>query len=107
MVAAAVALTGVGLEVPLPFVGLTAVVALGVLGAVYLGWSEAMLSSYQTDLRLAREGGAVDGFVRVEVGSAVGFDRDVGRPTALSPHARRHYPGTPRDNDEPKRATGP
>jgi len=107
MVAAAVALTGVGLGVPLPFIGIAAVVGLGALGAVYLGWSEGMLSSYQTDLRTAREGGTGDGFVRVEVGSAVGFDRDVGGPTALSPHARRRYPGTSRDDDEPRRATGP
>jgi hypothetical protein len=104
MVAAVVALTGVGLGVPLPFIGLAAVVALGGLGAAYVGWSEGMLSSYSTDLRLAREGGETDGFVRAEVGSSVGLDRDVGRPTALSPHARRRYPGTSGDEDDPSHA---
>jgi hypothetical protein len=105
MVAAAVALTGVGLGVPVPFVGPAVVVALGVLGATYVGWSDGMLSSYATDLRHAREGGGTDGFVRAEVGSPVGFDRDVGRPTALSPHARRRYPGTSGDEDDPSHAT--
>jgi hypothetical protein len=100
-VAAIVALTGVGLEVPLPFAGLVAVVALGALGAVYLGWSEGMLSSYSNDLRRAREGRETDGFIRAEVGSTVGFERDVGRPTAVSPHARRRYPGTPEGDADP------
>ena len=107
MVAAALALTGVGLGVPVPLVGLAAVVALCALGAAYVGWSDGMLASYTTDLRLARDGGSADGFVRVEVGSPVGFDRDVGRPTALSPHARRRYPRTSGDEEGPSPATEP
>jgi hypothetical protein len=105
-VAAIVALTAFGLEVPLPFAGLVAVVALGALGAVYLGWSEGMLASYSDDLRRAREGKESDGFTRAEVGSPVGFERDVGRPTAASPHARRRYPGTS-EEDDPSLPDGP
>ena len=107
MVAAALALTGVGLGVPVPLVGLAAVVALGALGAAYIGWSERMLSSYATDLRLAWEGRSTDGFTRAEVGSSVGFDRDAGRPTAVSPHARRRYPGTSGDEDGSSHPTEP
>ena len=106
MVAAALALTGFGLGVPLPFAGPAAVVALGILGAVYLGWSDGMLSSYSNDLRLAREGRETDGFVRAEVASPVGLDRDVGGPTAFSPHSRRRYPGTWGDDDDAPLATG-
>ncbi len=105
MVAAVVALTGVGLGVPFPFIGLAAVVALGALGVAYVGWSDGMLSSYATDLRLSREGGETDGFVRAEVGSSVGLERDVGRPTEVSPHARRRYPGSSGDGAEPSHAT--
>jgi len=101
MVAGVAALAGVGFEVRVPFLGLASVVALGVLGAAYLGWSEGMLSSYSNDLRLAREGRETDGFIRAEVGSPVGFEREVGRPTAVSPHARRRYPGTSTEEDEP------
>jgi hypothetical protein len=106
MVAAALALTGIGLGVPLPFVGIAAVVALGALGAAYLGWSERMLGSYANDLRLSREGREPDGFVRVEVSSPVGLDGDVRRPTTPSPHARRRYPRAGRDNEGTTRDEG-
>lgn len=107
VVAAVVLLAGFGLEVPIPFAGLASVVALGALGAVYLGWSEGMLASYSDDLRLAREGRESDGFTRAEVGSPVGFERDVGRPTAASPHARRRYPGTLEEENDASLLDGP
>jgi hypothetical protein len=107
MVGAILLLIGIGLVVPLPFVGIAAVVALGVLGAAYLVWSEGMLASYSSDLRLALEGGETDGFTRVEVTTTVGLERDVGQPTSLSPHSRRRYPARKDDDDAPERGERP
>ena len=98
-------LTGLALAVPLPLVGVTAVVALGVLGAVYVGWSDRLLSSYTNDLRQAREGSATDGFLRVEVGTAVGLDRDRRSPSP-SPHARRRARGVRGDEADPALPAG-
>jgi hypothetical protein len=87
------ALTSLALALPLPVVGLTAVAGLGAVGAIYLGWSERMLARYRNDLRLGREGGHADGFLRAEMATPVGLDRDVRPGTAPSPHARRRHPG--------------
>jgi len=92
MVAVTLALIGVSLVVPLWFAGLVGVVALGILGIGYLGWSDALLESYSNDLRDELAGGRAGGFLRAEIGSPAGLDRDVGRPTARSPHARRRTP---------------
>jgi hypothetical protein len=89
VVAVSLGLTAVALELPLPYAGIAAVVALGVLGVAYLGWSERFLSSYSSDLRHAREGTAMDGFIRAEVASAVGLDRDGRSGSVPSPHVRR------------------
>jgi hypothetical protein len=91
VIAVTVVLTAGALLLPLPYVGIAAVLALAVLGAAYLGWSERTLSSYATDLRRAREGQEIDGFLRVEVTTEVGLERPVGRPTSPSPHARRRH----------------
>jgi len=98
--------TGLALLVPLPFFGLGAVVALGVLGAGCVAWSERMLGSYTNDLRRAREGEDVDGFLRVETRSMVGLDRTVGGPTTASPHSRRRPRGTADHEQEPPARAG-
>ncbi len=76
-----------------------AIAGLAGTGAVYLGWGDRLLREYDQDLRTVRTGAAASGFVRVEVGSEVGLEREVGRPTGRSPHSRRHpIAGTlPRD----------
>jgi hypothetical protein len=83
------ALTGVALWLPLPYAGITAVIALGTLGAVYVGWADGLLEGYVGDLRRAQEGTEIDGFRRVEASSSVGLSRDERSPTSPSPHARR------------------
>ena len=82
-------LTGVALAVPLPYAGLVAVVGLGVVGAVYLGWADRTLARYASDLRQTQDGTATDGFVRAETGTAVGLDRDGSAVPSPSPHVRR------------------
>lgn len=87
-----VVLTALALWVPLPYVGLAAVVALAIAGAVYVGWSDRLLATYSRDLLSAREGKVTDGFLRAEVASSVGLDRDGGGPRVPSPHSRRRSP---------------
>ena len=69
-------------------VGITGIVALAISGAVYLYWSERVVTDYARDLRAIRDGSVDDGFLRVETSSAVALDRVVGRPTERSPHVR-------------------
>ena len=85
-------LTAVAVELPWPLVGIASVVAMGVLGLVYLGWSDRMLDGYASDLRHARDGTSTDGFVRAEIASPVGLYRDARLPTSPSPHSRRRTP---------------
>lgn len=99
-------LTGLALGVPLPIVGTTAVVALGVLGAVYIGWSDRILTSYADDLRGARDGSAINGFRRVEVVSTVGLDRDARPSTGPSPHTRRRARGVRAEDPDPPLPAG-
>ena len=82
-------LTVVALALPLPYVGVIAVLGLGVLGLAYVGWAERFLTGYARDLREARDGTSTDRFVRVEVASTVGLDRDERSVTTPSPHTRR------------------
>lgn len=89
-----VVLTGCALTVPLPFAGIVSVVLLGGVGVAYLGWSEGMLTTYSSDLRRASDEFGPNGFLRAETSSPVGLRREIGRPTASSPHARRRYPGS-------------
>jgi hypothetical protein len=67
-----------------------AIAGLAATGAIYLGWGDRLLREYDQDLRSVRAGAAASGFVRVEVGSEVGLEREVGSPTGRSPHSRRH-----------------
>ncbi len=100
-------LTGIALWVPLPYAGIAAVVALGGLGAVYLGWAERTLSSYTEDLRRTRDGAEVDGFLRAEIGSPVGLDRDLRSPASPSPHSRRRSRKDVAEGSEPPHASEP
>jgi len=100
IVALALGLTAFALEVPTPLGAIAAVVALVVVGGVYLGWSDRLLASYANDLRDALEDRSTDGFLRAEVASPVGLDRPRGRPTAPSPHVRRRSPGTWTNEDD-------
>jgi len=103
VVGISVGLTGIAIVVPISYVGLAVVVALGVLGAAYVGYSDRLLASYGSDLRQVRDGSVSDGFLRAEVGSPVGLDRDGTSPMSLSPHARGR-PSASRENDpEPTR----
>ena len=84
-----VALIGLAIAVPLEFVGILVVVALGMLGLASLGWSDRMLAQYASDLRHAQDDGSPRGFVRAEVGVTVGLDREAEMPPAPSPNVRR------------------
>jgi len=106
MVAVTVALIGFALEVPLWFAGLVSVIALGALGVGYVGWADGVLEGYANDLRSGLEGDAAGGLLRAELRSSVGLDRDVGQPTARSPHARRRSPETSDSHDEPRAGAG-
>jgi hypothetical protein len=90
-------LTGLALAVPLPFVGIVVVVALGVVGAVCVAWSDHLLSGYANDLAGVREGTAEDGFVRAEAATPVGLDRESRASRSPSPHSRRR-PAGPRED---------
>ena len=89
--------------VPTPVVGILVVVALSVLGAACVAWSERMLDQYAADLRHAQEGSLAHGFARVEASTTVGLDRDHGTPTSPSPHVRRR----PRAGRSEQRAATP
>jgi hypothetical protein len=107
MVALTLAFIGFALEVPLPFAGWVGVLVLGVLGVGYLGWSDRFLESYSGDLRTEQEGGGSGGFLRAELRSLVRSERDVGRPTARSPHVRRSPRKTKATPDGPPPGAGP
>lgn len=96
-----VALIGFALAVPLEFSGVVAVVALGILGVAYIGWSDRLVHGYTRDLRSEREGESSKGVLRAELRSSVGLDRDVGRPTERSPHVRRTSPTTSGSDEGP------
>jgi len=98
--------SALALYLPVPYAGVAGVVALGGIGAGYLVWAERFLARYTDDLRRGRTGEAV-GFPRAELGTAVGLERVVGRPTARSPHSRRRYPSTPDPEGEPLVPDGP
>lgn len=93
MAVAILAMTALALVLPFTAIGLAAVVVMGGLGVGYVAWSERMLQGYSRDLRLARDGGVTDGFLRFEMATPVGLDRAVGHGTVPSPHARRRHPG--------------
>ena len=84
-----VGLIGLAMALPTEFIGILAVVALGVLGAAYLGWSDRLLAQYASDLRHAQADSSYRGFVRAEAGVMVGLDREEDLPGAPSPHVRR------------------
>ena len=84
-----VGLIALAMAVPISLVGLLAVLALAVVGAVYVGWSDRMLGDYSSDLRHAQEGSDAHGFAWVEASSTVGLDRDHTMPPSPSPHVRR------------------
>lgn len=74
------------------------VVALAASGAVYLFWSQRLVSEYARDIRVVHDGSIENGFLRAEAGSIVGLDRPVGRPSERSPHVRlRPRAGRPGD----------
>jgi len=87
-------LIGLALVVPVDVAGLAGVLALAGLGAAYVGWSERLVAKYAEDLRAGAEGSAGAGLLRVEMHTRVGLEREVVRPTARSPHARRRSPGS-------------
>ena len=82
-------LVGLAMAVPVPFVGIVAVVGLAVLGLAYLGWSDRMLGQYASDLRHTQEPSTAHGFARAEASSRVQLDRDAERYRSASPHVRR------------------
>ena len=84
-----VGLVGLAMAVPISLVGILAVLALTVVGAAYVGWSDRLLAEYASDLRHAQEGSVAHGFARVEASSTVGLDRDHTMPPSRSPHVRR------------------
>ena len=84
-----VGLIGLAMIVPAEFVGILAVVALGMLGLASLGWSDRMLAQYASDLRHAQDDRSPRGFVHAEVGVTVGLDREAEMPPAPSPNVRR------------------
>lgn len=88
-------LTIAALTLPIETVALAAVGALLVLGFAYIGWSDRFLAEYIHDLRSVREGSLVRGFARAEVGTSVGLERELVRPTSPSPHTRRRPPASP------------
>jgi len=88
-------LTGVALWLPLPYAGISAVVALCLVGAGCLLWSERFLAEYVQDLRAAREGRESRGFARAETSTPVGLYRDRAMPWSPSPHTRRRPGDTP------------
>ena len=83
------ALIALALVVSLPLVGIGAVVALGIVGLVYVVWADRFLEEYANDLRAAREGSPRGSFVRAEMASPIGLDRDSRSPVSVSPHSRR------------------
>ena len=95
------------MAVPIAIVGISVVVALLVLGAVYVGWSDRLLDDYASDLRHAREGSAAHGFARAEAGSTVGLDRGRETTRAPSPHVRRRPRAGRSEETEPPHPSGP
>jgi hypothetical protein len=100
MVGLTLALIGFALGVPIWFAGPVAVVALGILGVAYIGWSDSLLQRYADDLRTELDGRSADGLLRAELRSPVGLSRNVGRPTGRSPHVRRRAPESSGSREE-------
>ncbi|HXQ78867.1 MAG: hypothetical protein WB788_09270 [Thermoplasmata archaeon] len=100
------ALVVFAVAVPYWFAGWLGVLGLGVLGVGYVVWSERFLESYSEDRRTEQEGGLVHGLLRAELRSAARPDRDLHRPTARSPHARRRAPGSREIAEDPAVAPG-
>jgi len=103
---ASVGVIVLAMALPTPFVGISAVVALSVLGAVYVGWSDRLLDDYASDLRHAQEGSVDHGFARAEAGSTVGLDRDHTAPPSPSPHVRRRPRAGRNEEREPPPSSG-
>lgn len=97
--AAVIALSAWVLAAPRAGWGMLGVGGLIVTGGAYVVWSQRLLSEYARDLRAMRDGVVSDGFLRAELGSSVGLDRTIGRPTERSPNARRRRPFSPSDRD--------
>jgi hypothetical protein len=74
---------------PSHFLGLGALIGLGVLGGGYLVGADRVLSEYRRDLQSVHDDGETTGLLRAEVGSQVGLERPVGLPSQRSPHVRR------------------
>jgi hypothetical protein len=83
------ALVVAALAIPFSFSGWLEVIALGILGIAYVGWSERFLQQYSDDRKAEREGESRSGFLRAEGRSPVRRDEELGRPSGRSPHARR------------------
>ncbi|MCI4365898.1 MAG: hypothetical protein L3K10_07585 [Thermoplasmata archaeon] len=92
LIVGTVALVG-GLAVlsPFPLAGFVALVALALVGGLYLRNSDRLLRTYAHDLRSVRGDEPPRGWVRVEVESEVALERAVGLPSQRSPHTR--FPG--------------
>jgi len=73
--------------IPSPRLGLATLLGLALVGGGYLVGADRMLREYAGDLRQTRDGD-VHGWLQVEAGHAVEFERPVGLPTQRSPHAR-------------------
>ena len=76
------------LLVPVAWVGLLAVVTLGIAGLLAVAWGHLVVAEYSTDLRRYREGAPMDGFARAELSSRFELDRPAGPPSGPSPHRR-------------------
>ena len=108
VVALCVGWTVFAVEVPLPFAGVVAVVALLALGAGYLVWSERMLASYAGDLARAGEATTPKEFRSAEAASRLPSPgSSVQRPTQSPHRSRRSSPEGARESaSEPAARSG-
>jgi hypothetical protein len=103
-----VVLTVLALEVPIAVVGLSTLLALVALGAIYLGWADRFLTSYAGDLRRARSAeGTGEGFLRAEGASSHVRRGDSIGVRSRSPHLRRRSPPSEPTADDAPLGTRP
>jgi hypothetical protein len=70
-----------------PLLGLATLIGLALVGGGYLVGADRILGEYAGDLRQAQDLD-LHGWLQVEAGHAVEFERPVGLPTQRSPHTR-------------------
>jgi len=107
VVGAGLTLAVLTMVVPWTALAVGALAGMAALGAGYLLRADRLLEEYARDLQRVRAGTERSGFLRAEVESEVGLERQIVRPSATSPHRRRGPIAPGREETDPVPGKGP